>query len=207
MNFSTRDRATWRALPLAELHGGPDTETDSEGEARRRRYEEACGSKDKKCIFCKARVVRSWEELAAQGHKSGEEPWAHQCLYSRYHNDARAWRYLKAIEWKPPEANEDLSITIHKCVKKKAVKCLVCGNHQPRARRTCILCKDKRALPSCKPEFCWMQIDDKMGACRMCFLEFLQDKCGEPAAIIMSMVGERYGAVKRRRTKPPRDVL
>ena len=44
-----------------------------------------------------------------------------------------------------------------------------------------------------------------LGLAGCVFLGLLQDKCGEPAAIIMSMLGERYGAVKRRRTKPPRD--
>ena len=175
-----------------------DTDTGSD---------EMGASKDKRCIVSEARVIRSWEELAAQGHKSGEEPWAHQCLYSRYHSDVRARRYLKTIEWKPPSANKDLSITIHKCARKKAETCLICGNHRSRARQTCVLCKGKLALPSCRPEFCWMQIDDELGACRRCFLELLHSRWGEPATIIMSMLGDRYGAIVSKKAKPPRDMF
>ena len=161
-------------------------------------HERKCGSKNKWCPHSQARWTSSWKDLVGQG--------CSQSLYSRCFDDTGTWEYLENRNWGPPQATDDLTITIHKVEKRRAERCLVCGNHQSRARRTCILCRQRRALPSCEPELCWMQFDGKMGACRWCFWGALQSVYQEPAAsIIMSWLGWEYGAVKRRRTKPPGD--
>ena len=47
----------------------------------------------------------------------------------------------------------------------KCVKCKVCKNHRSRQRRFCNICLDYRALPTCRPEHCWVRC---LEACRDC---------------------------------------
>ena len=48
--------------------------------------------------------------------------------------------------------------------------CLVCKNHYSMARRRCQLCLRYRALPSCRPEHCWIEAAK---SCRECLVEIL----------------------------------
>ena len=52
------------------------------------------------------------------------------------------------------------------------ILCLLCRNHRSRKLRLCVLCKRRRALPSCNPERCWVQ-----GAlsCRDCLHHHIED--------------------------------
>ena len=56
--------------------------------------------------------------------------------------------------------------------RKKKILCLVCRNHRSLKLRLCVLCKRRRALPSCNPERCWVQ-----GAmsCRDCLHHHIED--------------------------------
>ena len=48
----------------------------------------------------------------------------------------------------------------------KRIRCLICLNHTSMKRRGCIICHQRRALPGCNPEQCFVW---SVGACRDCF--------------------------------------
>ena len=51
--------------------------------------------------------------------------------------------------------------------------CLICRRHRSQRRRLCSLCGQRRALPSCWPEHCWVPY---FRACRPCVLWLLRDE-------------------------------
>ena len=79
---------------------------------------------------------------------------------------------------------------------RRSVLCLVCWNHRSSARRRCQLCLRHRALPSCRPQHCWIL---EARSCRDCLQQFLHRAAlqaagmtlGEgPSRIIMSFLQE-----------------
>ena len=50
------------------------------------------------------------------------------------------------------------------------VRCLVCKSHYSMARRECHICWCYRALPSCRPEHCWIE---ETKSCRDCLRRLL----------------------------------
>ena len=67
----------------------------------------------------------------------------------------------------------------------KCVKCNVCRNHRSRQRRLCTICREARALPTCRPEHCWVRC---LGACRDCFEEELLPPYDLPSAVSLLII-------------------
>ena len=70
--------------------------------------------------------------------------------------------------------------------------CKVCKRHRGRHRRLCVLCKERRAFPSCRQAArrlnCWLP---QAHSCRDCFERRLSSliQCAEVARTIMLFVG------------------
>ena len=80
--------------------------------------------------------------------------------------------------YKQPRRNSDHTATISKTKKKQLVWCQVCGQHRSSSPRTCIICKRKRALPSCRPQYCWIQFPGKKaGGCMQGLLQTPPLRC------------------------------
>ena len=63
---------------------------------------------------------------------------------------------------------------------RRSVPCLVCWNHRSSARRRCQLCLRHRALPSCRPEHCWIV---EARSCRDCLERFLHRAADQAAGM------------------------
>ena len=79
---------------------------------------------------------------------------------------------------------------------RRSVLCLVCRNHRSLRRRRCNLCLRYRALPSCRPEHCWIV---EARSCRDCLQLFLHRAAlqaagmtlgADPSRIILSFLQE-----------------
>ena len=68
------------------------------------------------------------------------------------------------------------------------VLCLVCWNHRSSARRRCQLCLRHRALPSCRPEHCWIV---EARSCRDCLERFLHRAADQAAGMRVGEVPSR----------------
>ena len=65
---------------------------------------------------------------------------------------------------------------------RRSVLCLVCWNHRSSARRRCQLCLRHRALPSCRPEHCWIL---EARSCRDCLVRFLHRAAVQAAGMTL----------------------
>ena len=64
----------------------------------------------------------------------------------------------------------------------RSVLCFVCWNRRSSARRRCQLCLRYRALPSCRPEHCWI---DGVRSCRDCLRELLHRAAIQATSMIL----------------------
>ena len=127
------------------------------------------------------------------------EPWEQAALQSSYLRSKSNQEFLDRMLYKQPRRNSGHTTTITKAKKKELVLCQVCGQHRSRSPRTCMLCKRQRALPSCRPQCCWIQFAGKkqMGACKDCYMNHLHSKYPGPVASrIKDYLGAEYGAVQ-----------
>ena len=80
------------------------------------------------------------------------------------------------------------------------LRCLVCRNHKSVRRRLCSLCYERRALPFCWPEACWIP---KLKACRDCAHVLLTGRgLPQPAArIILDYLATPHPASRGSRSR------